>query len=110
MLSIESSDLVYKQLDCEDDLFTARVYKRNHRPLIIQRIMKQEDHGARSAKGKLVAPVAPDNQTSSVQPPPGSLRSISGGMLLEHKLLLVQESHTKLLSYIYQESNCSPVT
>jgi hypothetical protein len=42
-MSIESSELIYKPLPFEDDLFTARVYKRNYRPRLVQRMLKPAD-------------------------------------------------------------------
>jgi hypothetical protein len=40
LTSTESAELIYKPLDFEDDLFTARVYKRNYRPRLVQRVLK----------------------------------------------------------------------
>jgi hypothetical protein len=40
--SFESAELVYKPLDCENDLFTARVYKRNYRSTMIKSLFKPE--------------------------------------------------------------------
>jgi hypothetical protein len=40
LTSIESAELIYKPLDFENDLFTTRVYKRNYRPRLVQRMPK----------------------------------------------------------------------
>jgi len=42
LMSVESAELVYRPLDFENDLFTARVYKRNYRPTMIKRLFKPE--------------------------------------------------------------------
>ena len=39
-LSIESAELVYRRLSVDDDLFTARVYKRNYRHPLMNFLMK----------------------------------------------------------------------
>jgi len=38
--STESTDLIYRRLSFEDDLFTARVYKRNYRNTLITSLLK----------------------------------------------------------------------
>ena len=45
-ISIESSELVYRRLSFEDDLFTARVYKRNYRNGLIDSLFRsRSQHG-----------------------------------------------------------------
>jgi hypothetical protein len=72
-VSLESAELVYKQLACEGDLFTARVYKRNYRPAVMKRLLKPEREIQPSRSGSpATRPVTPrvggDQGSSSIQP------------------------------------------
>ena len=55
IMSIESTDLVYRKLDFEDDLFTARVYKRNFRNIKIRQLFREQA----KAKSKLAIVTTP---------------------------------------------------
>jgi hypothetical protein len=45
--SIKSADMAYILLDCDDELFTARVYKRNYRPKFARKSSKSREEPAR---------------------------------------------------------------
>lgn len=46
-MSLESSNITYVPLDCDDELFTARVYKRNYRPRFARRLSEPRDEPVR---------------------------------------------------------------
>lgn len=55
LVSFESTELIYRRLSCEDDLFTAGVYNRNFRNRKIGGFF----HDSAKARGKKVAELAP---------------------------------------------------
>lgn len=74
LVSVESAELIYRRLSCEDDLFTARVYKRNFRNRKIGELFHQNA----KARGKKAAELAPaDGPTKEVDADIDTARGVS---------------------------------
>ena len=72
VLSIDSNDLVYRPLSFEDDLFTARVYKRNYQNRLVSSLYKTQRGKTREGRRISVTSVeASENGSSFPQPPTG---------------------------------------
>jgi hypothetical protein len=68
LTSIESAELIYTPLDFENDLFTARVYKRNYRPRLVQRMPKPTGLLYGSAAETSAAPAQRPSTPKAKQP------------------------------------------
>jgi len=54
-ISIESTDMIYTTLDCDDEMFTARVYKETTDPNSRRKSSKSRDEPARDDQELLQA-------------------------------------------------------
>lgn len=73
-VSLESAELVYHQLTIDDDLFTARVYKRNYR----HSLMLFKKNKGLALQKQLLTPSSDSVHTIDSYLPDHSLRPITG--------------------------------
>ncbi|KAL2054573.1 hypothetical protein ABVK25_005321 [Lepraria finkii] len=94
-LTVNSAELVYRQLSCDDDLFTARVYKRNCRNRLITSLFKYKNETtAKQSLGLLGDEMG--NKNGSANSPAGvDIVAIYG--LLGHPLKIWTDTKTRHL-------------